>query len=436
MSESPARPPSISTAGALSIGIGGIVGGGFFATFGLTIAGAKGGTPLAFLIGGGIALLTAYSYIGLTLRYPGPGGTANFIRIAFGQGLFAASVNVLLVLSYVAIMGVYAAALASYSVPYLPEELRPLASHVIASLAVILLGLVNFAGASSTEEVESYLNVGKLGVLAVFIVAGLLIGPHDWGRLAPVAWPPISSVVASGMLGFLAYEGFELVANASGDIADPKRTLPIAFLGSVGAAIAIYVLAFVVAIGHMSFEQAEASQSFAISVAAGNFLGPVGFGMMAIGAILASASAINADYFGAAKLPVMLAEDRELPSAFNRSIHGKSLVSLLTIGILALVAVNGLNLEAISAATSGSFLVVFGAVNLAAFRLAPETGARRWVAGLATLLCLLAFVVMVEQFLSDPKTVASGVAIAAIIVLSIVIELVYRAMVSRSRRVA
>jgi Amino acid transporters len=73
--------------GALSIGIGGIVGGGFFATFGLTIEGAKGGTPLAFLIGGLVALLTAYSYIPLTLRYPGPGGTAAFIRIAFGRGL-------------------------------------------------------------------------------------------------------------------------------------------------------------------------------------------------------------------------------------------------------------------------------------------------------------------------------------------------------------
>ena len=436
MSESPAGRPSIGTAGALSIGIGGIVGGGFFATFGLTIAGAKGGTPLAFLIGGAIALLTAYSYLGLTLRYPGPGGTTTFIRNAFGQGLFAASANVLLVLSYVAIMEVYAAALASYSVPYLPAEARPVASHVIASLAVIVLGLVNFAGASSTEKVESYLNIGKLGVLGLFIVAGFLIGPLDWGRLTPAAWPPVSTVVASGMLGFLAYEGFELIANASGDIANPRRALPIAFLGSVGAAIMIYVLAFVVAIGHMPFEQAEASQSFAISVAAGNFLGPVGFGMMAIGAIFASASAINADYFGAAKLPVMLAEDREMPSEFHRSIQGKSVVSLATIGVLALLSVNALDLEAISAATSGGFLIVFAAVNLAAFRLAPETGARRWVAGLATLLCLLALIVMVGQFLSDPKTVGSGVAIAVIMALSILIELAYRVMAGRYSKMA
>ena len=89
---------TIGVLGALSIGVGGIVGGGFFATFGITAAGARGGTPLAFLIGGAIALATAYSYIGLTLRYPGPGGTVSFMTKAFGAGILAATLNVLLIL--------------------------------------------------------------------------------------------------------------------------------------------------------------------------------------------------------------------------------------------------------------------------------------------------------------------------------------------------
>jgi hypothetical protein len=38
---------SIGALGAFRIGIGAIVGGGFFATFGLTSAGAEGGTPIA-----------------------------------------------------------------------------------------------------------------------------------------------------------------------------------------------------------------------------------------------------------------------------------------------------------------------------------------------------------------------------------------------------
>ncbi len=416
----------IGVIGALSIGVGGIVGGGFFATFGITIDGALGGTPIAFLIGGCIALVTAYSYIGLTIRYPGPGGTIGFLRIAYGRGLLPASMSVLLVLSYVAIMSVYASAMASYSTPYLPEGMRPAAHYFIASAAIAILGFVNFAGAKLMERMESIFNVGKLGVLGLFIVAGFLVGQLEWTRFEPAAWAPVSNVIATGMLGFLAYEGFELISNASGDIENPKRTLPIALIGSVAIAIVIYFLAFIVAIGHMSFEAVRESRDFAVSMAASTFLGPIGFGIMTVGAVLASASAINADYFGAAKLPVRLSEHDELPSVFHSAIRGQSLASLIVIGFLALIAVNFVDIQALSAATSGGFLVVYAAVNIAAIRLRRETGTAPWIPAFAFLLCLAALVLMIIQFLSSDRTVPSAIAVVAIVVISIAIELAFR----------
>lgn len=42
---------------AVSIGIGGMVGGGIFAVLGLAVSLAKGGTPVAFLFAGVIALI-------------------------------------------------------------------------------------------------------------------------------------------------------------------------------------------------------------------------------------------------------------------------------------------------------------------------------------------------------------------------------------------
>jgi uncharacterized protein len=421
-----AKTGTIGLIGALSIGVGAIVGGGFFATFGLTAAEGRGATPISFLIGGAIALVTTYSYIGLTLRYPGPGGTVSFITKAFGIGALAASVNVLLVLSYVAIMSVYADALAAYSLPYLPETIRPVASHIIASAALIALGLVNYAGATPMEKSESVFNVGKLAVLSLFIVTGLFAGGLQWGRLAPPAWAHPTAIIATGMIGFLAYEGFELIANASDQIADPRRTLPIAYLGSVIIAIVIYTLAFIVGIGHLSFPELISAKDFAISAAAGSFLGPFGFAVMAVGAVLASASAINADYFGAAKLPPQLATIDELPSAFHRSLHSKSIVSLIVIGVLALAAVNFASIEAMSSATSGGFLLVYAALNIAAVQLAGETGANRLIPGLAALLCMVALSVTIWEFLSNPATVSQALAIGAIVVLAVVIEGLYR----------
>ena len=426
---------TIGVFGALSIGVGAIIGGGFFATFGITVVGAKGATPISFLIAGVIALFTAYSYIGLTLRYPGPGGTVKFITTAFGTGLLTASVNTLLVLSYVAIMSVYAYALAAYTLSYIPEAMRPAASHAISSAALVLLGLVNFAGASLMERLEGVFNVGKLAVLGLFIVGGFLVGDIAWARLEPAAWAPPNAIVSSGMLGFLAYEGFELIANASDDIADPKRTLPIGFLGSVVLAIVVYVLAFIVGIGHLPFHEMLTAKDYAISAAAGNFLGPIGFAIMAVGAVLAAASAINADYFGAAKLPLRLATINEMPSVFHRSLHGQSIWSLVLIGALALAAVNFASIEAMSSATSGGFLIVYAVVNVAAVRLAPETGATRWIAVLATLLCLAALIVTIYGFLSESATVSQAVAIAAIVAVSIVVEVVYRLSETLSGRV-
>jgi len=417
---------TISTFGALSIGVGGIVGGGFFATFGITAAGAAGGTPIAFLLGGFIALLTAWSYVGLTLRYPGPGGTVSFITAAFGRGYFAASVNVLLILSYVAIMAVYATALAGYTLPYLPDALKPSGGHLISSAALIVLGMVNFVGPGLVQASESAFNAGKLLVLAVFIMAGLLAPGIDWSRLAPEAWATPMAIVASGMIGFLAYEGFELIANASGNIANPRRTLPIAFLGSVAIAVIIYVLAFVVGLGHLPLADLIAAKNFGISAAAQSFLGPFGFGLMAVGAVLASASAITADYFGATRLPPQLQKIDELPSALHRGLKRRARRSLAIIAVLALLAVNLAPIEAMSSATSGGFLLVFAAVNAAAFRLAPETGAGRAVPGAATLLCVAALAVTVWQFLSIPATASQAGAIAIILAAAIAVEAISR----------
>ena len=43
------------------------------------------------------------------------------------------------------------------------------------------------------------------------------------------------SLVVAGMVIFVAYEGFELIANAAEDVRDPRRTLPRAFRLSVAS---------------------------------------------------------------------------------------------------------------------------------------------------------------------------------------------------------
>ena len=99
--------------GAVSIGVGGMVGGGIFAVLGLSVELTQSAAPLAFLLAGVVAGLTATSYAKLAVRFPSRGGTIVYLNEAFGGGLLSGGLNVLLWLSYVIMLSLYASALSS-----------------------------------------------------------------------------------------------------------------------------------------------------------------------------------------------------------------------------------------------------------------------------------------------------------------------------------
>ena len=114
----------------VSIGIGGMVGGGIFAVLGLAVQLAHGGTPVAFLVAGLVALLTSYSYAKLAVAYPSEGGTVEFINQAFGGGILTGALNVLLWISYIIMLSLYAYAFGSYGSSFFPEALQPIIKHL------------------------------------------------------------------------------------------------------------------------------------------------------------------------------------------------------------------------------------------------------------------------------------------------------------------
>src|SRR5674476_1422300 len=91
-----------------------MVGGGIFAVLGLSVQITKGAAPLAFLLAGLVALLTARSYSLLSKSFPSRGGTVTFVNRAFGPGLFSGGINVLLWLSYIVMLALYCQAFGGY----------------------------------------------------------------------------------------------------------------------------------------------------------------------------------------------------------------------------------------------------------------------------------------------------------------------------------
>ena len=369
-----------------AIGIGGMVGGGIFAVLGLSVDLTRGGAPLAFLLAGIVALVTAYSYTRLSVTFPSQGGTVSFLDRAYGPGLLTGSANVLLWMSYIIMLSLYAYAFGSYGATLFPAASQTLWKHVLISGCVVLITGLNLLSAKVIGEAEDWVVLVKLVILVLFIAVG--IWGIDGARLAPAEWAPPLNVVAGGMIIFIAYEGFELIANSAQDVREPDKTLPRAFYSSVGFVIALYVLIAVVTVGTLPVSQIVGAKDYALAEAARPFLGQAGFLLIAVAAMLSTASAINATLYGTARLSYIIAKDGELPSVLEKKVWNEPVEGLLITSGATLIVANLVDLSNMSTLGSVGFLIIFAGVNGANALLARETSSRRWISLTGVALCL------------------------------------------------
>lgn len=416
------QPRNISLVGAVSIGVGGMVGGGIFAVLGLAAHLAGGATPIAFLIAGVVALLTAYSYAKMSVTFPSQGGTVTIIDKAFGVGFFTGSVNNLLWLAYVTTLALYAVAFGNYAATFFSgHQVSATWMHVLISAGILVPTLLNLLSAEFISRTETYVVGLKLVLLVVIVAVG--IGDVEPARLQPETWEPMLQVVGAGMLIFVAYEGFELIANTAEEIIDYKVNLPRAYYISVLFVIVLYVLIAVVVVGSLDAQQISQAEDFALAEAAKPSLGQTGFVVVSVSALLATLSAINATLYGAARLSYTIAVEGELPEFLERKVWGQPVGLLLTAAVSLWIA-NLADLTSISTMSSASFLLIFAIVNLANLVCHKEADSNPWLAGLGVCAALSALATLVWQsYQQSPDQVGILVAMVAI---ACTVEFVYQ----------
>ncbi len=378
---------------AYSIGVGGMIGGGIFAVLGLTILLAKGAAPIAFLFAGFIALLTAYSYAKLSVRYPSEGGTVEFLVRAFGNGILSSYLNTLLLASYVIMLALYSYAFGSYADALFFKGGEEYAKKIFVVGVVAFFTLLNFLGAYVSGKWEDFMVLVKVAILLFFSLLGFFSG--DFHRLSPEHYESALKIMTGGLIIFLAYEGFELIANTAQDIKDPQKNLPRAYYASVLTTIFVYVLVAAVAVANLTYQEVEKYQDFALAVAAKPLLGEFGFTLIGIAALLSTSSAINATLYGGARVSYLIAKTGALPRELSKRIWKEGTEGLAILAVLSVVFALVFNLENISIAGSLGFLLIFAFVNLANFRLYKETASNRWISLTAAIFCFMSIFVLI-----------------------------------------
>jgi amino acid transporter len=373
---------SIGLWGAVSIGVGAIVGGGILALAGVAFAAAGAAAIVAFALNGVLALVTALSFAELASAFPQSGGVYTFakkvlsVETAFAVGWvawfasIAAGVLYSLGFGYFAVLALEPAVSArlGQSPPWLSGQ-TAVASLAVAAIVFYSVHLVRKAGGGA-GHLE---NIGKLAVFAVLIAGGF------WalaGRPVETVTSSLRPFFSGGTLGlfqamgftFIALQGFDLIAAAGGEIRDPRRTIPRAMFASLGIALLVYLpLLFVVAAagtepGQSIADASKANPENVVAVAAGHFLGPFGYWLVIVAGLLSMLSALRANLFAASRVAAAMARDRTLPYALSleHPERGTPAAAVLATGALtAAIVILVPNVAAAGAVSSLVFLGLF-----------------------------------------------------------------------------
>jgi amino acid transporter len=392
----------IGLAGAMSIGIGGMVGGGIFAVLGLAVSLGKGGTPVSFLFAGIIALITTYSYVKLSLSYPDRGGTVKFINQGYGKGVFSGGINNLLWISYIIMLALYASAFGSYAPNlYAITSSKSMDFHIYASAIIIIATAINYYSIKVVGEIETYAVVIKLVILLAFVAIGAygLSSNPNLSQLDAKNWESPFKLLAAGMVIFVAYEGFELIANSAPDMVNPKKNIPRAYYISVIFVILLYIAISIITVGSLPFKEIAKSQEYVLAEAAKPMLGQIGFTIITIAALISTFSAINASLYGGSRVSYEISEDDESPHELT-GLFWNQPIGLLITAIATLVLVNTMKLDSISTAGSIGFLIIFAIVNSVGFKLSKDINGNKFIPLLGLILCIVALITLINQQIS------------------------------------
>lgn len=420
---------SITVASATAIGVGGMMGAGLYTLIGLASTTAGVWLPVAFLVGGAVSVFSVYSYAKLGARYPSRGGAAQFLIRCFGDGVIAGGLNVFQFLGWVIAMALYCAGFAGYIRALLPWETPEWSGKLIGIGLIVAVVFINMVGSKLVGRSELLVVTIELAILALFAVFGLM--KSDPGRFADNGdhnW--LGILFAAGLL-YVTYEGFGVVTNSAEDMKNPAKELPRAMFVALGIVVVVYVVISAIVVMTMSLPALDASQGHVLSDAGAAVMGHVGFVIIGIAALLATASGVNATMFGDANLGFMVAKSGELPSDFTRGVWRGGSVGLLVAAALTALFVVFFPLSAVGSMASLAFLIVYGTVSAGHLRVYRETGAKRWLLVLAIALNLALFLLLLGYTIHTGPA-STWITLLAVLALSFVFEVGYRKRTGRT----
>ncbi|OFV67960.1 MAG: cationic amino acid transporter [Candidatus Syntrophoarchaeum caldarius] len=369
------------------IGIGAMIGAGIFVLTGIAAGIAGPGFILAFLLNGIIAGLTAMAYAELGSCMAEAGGGYVWIKrslpnpLGFLSGWMDWFAHCIACSLYSLGFGAYFVILLEMAGVNFMGIDKGILIKVFAVIICAFFAYINFKGASQTGKAESVVTMIKIIILVMFIGFGVLaiIRNGDYTNFTPLFPKGFFAVFTAMGLTYIAFEGYEIIAQAGEEVVNPKKNIPRAIFISLLIVIPLYLLVGFVAIGATHIEGMETylylgqSGETAMVEAAKTFM-PAGALILLIGGLMSTVSALNATIYSSSRVSFAMGRDHDLPEVFGR-IHNRTRtphISIFISATLIILMAILLPIEDVASAAGIFFLLIFIGVNIAMIRIRKQ----------------------------------------------------------------
>ena len=371
------------------IGIGGMIGAGVFVLTGIAAGVAGPALVLAFLLNGIVTLFTAMSYAELGSAFPEAGGGYLWVKEGLGgaQGFLAGWMSWF---AHAVAGSLYALGFGRFATELWVMAGLPvwgLSVHqmtlILMTLIVLVFTAINYRGASETGLVGNIVTLTKVAILVLFVIFGLAA----MSRAGVWVERFTTDFMANGIVGvlmamgltFIAFEGYEIIAQSGEEVVDPKRNIPRAIFAAIGIVVIVYIFVGFTSIGAILPPDGMAAHEYlgekkevaVVEVAKQVFPRGVGAVVLLFSGLVSTMSALNATTYSSSRVSFAMGRDHNLPTVFARvhsTRHTPYWAVVLSGGLMIAMAWS-LPLEDVAAAADIMFLLLFLQVNVAVMTL-------------------------------------------------------------------
>lgn len=227
--------------------------------------GSLAGLTLVWVVGGLISLFGALSVAELATMYPEAGGPYAYLREAFGKPL-AFLFGWMWLLTTPFSWAAQALAFAYYLGTLVP--LGSAGTHAVAALLITVISATQYRSVRMGALVQNISTGTKLLALTGLALAIFLLAPQPAANLDSAAqghlqWGGLGIALVAALW---AYDGWANLTPLSGEMREPQRNLPRAFIGGTLVTLAVYLMmnaAFLMALpfGELSTSKAVAADA-------------------------------------------------------------------------------------------------------------------------------------------------------------------------------